>query len=386
MDSPTKIAYVIDSLDIGGTEKQFYLLLKYLNRHRFSPYVISLSPGGYWVEPIRQLGIELVELRRKRSYEFRRLYLLASLIKRYNPHIIHTFQSPANTYGVLSSFLNGRKKIIVSRRSIDPIETNSLIKKTLNHIVYRAADVVVCNAKALYEDLRARYDTKIRAVVIPNGIEPLQSFQPKNMKILKRDLGLPSSTRVLGTVGRLVPKKNHRLFLDIASEVLKRHPSTYFLVVGGGPMEMELRVYAQQLGIADRVIFTGPRDDIIQLLGIFDIFLFTSYHESEGEGLPNAVMEAMVSGLPCVASRSSGADELFCDGEAGYLIGETGYLTDPGTKEKFIEKVLTLLEDEDLRKRMGQRGRAISKEKFSARRMVQQFEDLYASLISRSSH
>ena len=381
MNSLTKIAYVIGSLDIGGTEKQFYLLLKYLDRQRFSPYVISLSSGGYWVEPIRKLGIEVVELKRKRSYEFRRLYLLASLIKRYHPHIIHTFQSPANMYGVLSSFLNGRKKIIVSRRSIDPIETNSLIKKNLNHIVYRTADVVVCNAIALYKDLKARYDTKIQAVVIHNGIELLESFQPENEEILKRDLGLPSSARVLGTVGRLVPKKNHRLFLDTASEVLKRHASTYFLIIGGGPMETELRVYAQQLGIADRVIFTGPRSDVIQLLGIFDIFLFTSYHENEGEGLPNAVMEAMVRGLPCVASRSSGADELFCDGEAGYLIGETGYLTDPGTKEKFVHKVLTLLEDENLRKRMGQRGKAICKEKFSVQRMAKQFEDLYASLI-----
>jgi glycosyltransferase involved in cell wall biosynthesis len=174
----------------------------------------------------------------------------------------------------------------------------------------------------------------------------------------------------------MIPIKNHRLFLDIASGVLKKRPDVHFVLVGDGPLKNELHTHAGNLGIADRVVFTGQRDDVSFLLTAFDVFLFTSSNrDSEGEGLPNAVMEAMVSGLPCVASRAGGTQELFQDGEAGYLV-------EPEAREAYLGHTLTLLGDTALRHSLGQAGRTIIQKKHSVSTMVSHFEDLYTRVLN----
>jgi glycosyltransferase involved in cell wall biosynthesis len=384
MEQPIPILYVINSLDIGGTEKQFYLLLKYLDPKRFTPKVICLSEGGYWIEPIRELGINLIELKRSGSFEFKRLIKLALLINNYKPHIIHTFQAPANNYGMLASAFNQKIKKIVSRRSIDLIETQgSFIKKSLNRLSYHMSDIVVCNSHALYDDFIDRYGKNINVMAIHNGIEMPHINESESLSILKQEFSLPKDSVVLCTVGRLVPKKNHRLFLDTAREVINTYPECYCLIVGDGPLKDEIHSYAKEIGIDDHVIFTGMRDDVIRILRMADIFIFPAFHEKEAEGLPNAVMEAMLCGVPSVVSRASGSEELFNDSEAGFIIGESGYMSGPGPKESYVEKALMLLHDNELRRKMSDKGKAIVKEKFSVQAMVNNFENLYDSLLRR---
>jgi len=376
LDPQIQILYVIASLDIGGTERQLYLLLKHLDRNRFAPHVVSLSPGGYWIQPIRDLGIELITLERRTNYELKRLISLTGMIRNRNPHIVHSYQPPANAYAGLAATMAKHSKMIASRRSFDFETQSNALKKIIDRTIYRNADAVVCNSSSLYENLKNRYGERINAVVIHNGIEMVDPPRFERASEVKNMLGVPLEAPVVGTVGRLIPIKNHRLFLDIASGVFKKRPDVYFVLVGDGPLENELRTYAETLGIADRVVFTGQRDDVPLLLNAFDIFLFTSSnHYSEGEGLPNAVMEAMVSGLPCVASRAGGTQELFQDGEAGYLV-------EPEAREAYLGRTLTLLEDKILRRSMGQMGRTIIQKRYSVSAMVSQFEDLYTKVLN----
>jgi glycosyltransferase involved in cell wall biosynthesis len=342
--------------------------------------VVSLSPGGYWTRHISQLGIELITLERRRSYEVKRLWSLMSIILSRKPGIIHAYQPPGNTYASLAGLLTNRSKIVVSRRSFDSETQSNAIKKAVDRKIYRAADAVVCNSRSLYDNLKDRYGEQVKALVIYNGIDATESLHPRDTEEIKRELGLPVHADVVGTVGRLIPIKNHRLFLDIAADVVKKRPETHFVLVGDGPLEDQLQLYAKHLGIADRVIFAGQRDDVASLLTALDVFLFTSSNrESEGEGLPNAVMEAMLSEVPCVASSAGGTKELFRDGEAGYLVS-------PEEKEKYVQRTLTLLEDKSLRTKMGRTGRSIILERYSVQQMVKRFEDLYDSILSGNFH
>jgi glycosyltransferase involved in cell wall biosynthesis len=374
--SPVRLLYVIGSLDIGGTEKQLYLLLKYLDRDRFEPSVVTLSPGGHWVKPIRELGVEVTELRRRRSLEIKRLATLARLVKDRRPDIIHGFQQPGNMYGMLVSLLTGRKaRFVASRRSFHNLTLHPLFDPLGDRLIFRVAALVICNSRFLTLDLTERYGKNIQGATVHNGVEWDPVEPPPNASQLKQELGIPVAAPVVGTVSRLVPFKNHRLFLDVAQAVLERCPSTVFVIVGGGPLESELRDYARELGIADRVVFSGKRADVPRLLSIFDLFLFTSRRSGgAGEGLSNAVIEAMLSGVPCIASNVSGAEELFSSGEAGFLV-------DPTDKATFIEKTLHLLAHPDEGEAMGRQGQRIIRDKLSAPQMARRHESLYDSVL-----
>ncbi|MCE5336685.1 MAG: glycosyltransferase [Desulfobacteraceae bacterium] len=368
------ILYVIGSLDIGGSEKQLYLLLKYLDRKRFRPLVVSLSEGGYWIRPIEDLGVEVICLQRHSSFEVKRLISLLNIIKEREPAIVHSYQPPANKYAALAAMIGRSEgKLIISRRglALDP-GSNQIVKRGLDDLVYRSADAVVCNSKSLQQDLKERFKTKLNTVVIPNGMECFQAPASGNGEAsLKINAGFPADSLVVGTVGRLVPFKNHSMFLEIASEVVKKVPRAHFAIIGDGPMLDELQRYAAQLGIDEHVNFMGRREDVPQILPAMDLFLFTSIKDqSGGEGFPNAVMEAMMCGLPCVVSNVGGTRELFNNGEAGYMV-------DADSKGEFVRKAVKLLRDKPLREKMGARGREIILGGYSAEEMSRRFEELY---------
>ena len=375
-----RILYVIGSLDVGGTEKQLYLLLKHIDREKFSPFVVSLSEGGYWAERIREIGIELKEVQNKKRYEMRRLFALANIIRKESPAIIHCYQPPGNRYGWLAAKLLGRQRsTVVSRRSFNYGGENlDAFKKVADRIVYRGAGAVICNSEALLGDLMREYGNGIKAAIIRNGIEPIASPERPDIEATKIDLGIPAGTKVVGTVGRLVPVKNHTLFLDVAREVLKGVPDTMFLVVGDGPMESDLKDYAKQHSISDRILFTGFRSDVIRLLSAFDLFLLTSCsNNGKGEGFPNVVMEAMMCGVPCIVSDVGGTRELFKEGEAGYLVS-------PGDPETFVRRSVELLNHPERRREMGLRGASIVKERYLASQMARDFEKLYFSIFKHN--
>jgi glycosyltransferase involved in cell wall biosynthesis len=124
------------------------------------------------------------------------------------------------------------------------------------------------------------------------------------------------------------------------------------------------------LGLNDRVVFTGPREDVASVLSALDVFVLTSHTE----GLPNAVMEAMAAGLPVVATRAGGTDELVEE-------AVTGHLVEPGDGPALSEKVAALLRDPDARLRMGQAGLRRIEREFSIERMVERTVALYDEVL-----
>jgi glycosyltransferase involved in cell wall biosynthesis len=372
-----RIANIIGSLDMGGTEKQLFLLLKYMDRKRFSPFVVSLSEGGYWTDRIRRIGVEVIELENHKRYEVGRLFALARILHREKPDVIHCYQPPGNRYGWMAARLCGKQReVVISRRSFNGSgEKFDPYKKMVDRFIFKSAAAVVCNSEALMTDLVKEYGEEIRARVIPNGIEPTHLPNRAEVEMVKIDLGIPAGTKVIGTVGRLVPIKNHRFFLEIAREVLREFPETMFVIVGEGPLKRELCGYAKQIGISDRVLFTGQRGDVIKLLSTFELFLLTTNPPNgTGEGLPNVVMEAMMCGVPCVAFDAGGTKELYRDGEAGFLVNPK----DPPT---FVRRTLELLSNPVLRSELGLRGMSMAVERHSAFQMMKEHEKLYHSIF-----
>lgn len=360
-----RVLYVIAGLARGGAEKQLYLLLKYMDRGMFSPAVVSLSTGGIWTDQIRQLGVTVIEIPRRRSFELGRLLGLYRVIQQTAPTILQTFLPPDNAYGFLAGLLARVPILIASRRTNDDREV-PVVLRWLNRLLLWWADAIICNTE---ESLRhVPQALACRHIIIRNGIEPLNPGRPR--KEVYQDLGLPPDALVVGSVGRLVPAKNYQLFVEVAAEVLQTRQDTFFLLVGDGPMQPDLKLHIRRLGLEERVIMTGERGDVANLLGAMDVFLLTS----DREGMPNAVMEAMASGLPCVVTDVGGTRELV-------IHGETGYISPKGNKARLVESLHRLLDEPQLRMRLAANGRKRMETGFSAERMAKTTQALYRSLL-----
>ena len=360
-----RLLFVIAGLGRAGAEKQLYLLLKHLDRDAFAPTVVSLSAGGAWVAPIRALGVPVTELPRRHSLEGQRLLGLYRQVRRSAPDILQTVLFPDLAYGLLAGRL-ARVPVLIASRRIDHYGDGRPVLRAVNRLLLPLADAVICNARR-----SLRYVPRAlaaRCAVIPNGVEPV--IPARRRADVRHGLDLPADIPVVGTVGRLMPQKNHRLFLQVASDVLRSRPRAAFLLVGGGPLEAELRRQAGEPGLAGRVALTGERADVADLLGAMDVFLLTS----EREGMSNALMEAMTLGLPCVATDAGGSAEVVAH-------GETGYVCPRGDRGSLAGHVGALLDDPGLRGRLGAAGRRRAVTGFAPDAMARATETLYRRLL-----
>ncbi len=191
----------------------------------------------------------------------------------------------------------------------------------------------------------------------------------------KRSLGIPPDAPVVGTIGRLMPQKAFHVLLQTAEIVLARRPEVYFLIIGQGELEAELRELASALKVEERIIFTGPRSDIEELLPIMDLFA----NSSNWEGLPTAILESMAARVPVIATRVSGNTELIEDGETGRLVMPE----DPDGLAQGILEMLAASPEE--RAAMSAKAYAYARANFSIERVTRQHEALYRELISAPS-
>lgn len=362
---PFKILYVIAGLGRGGAEKQLYLLLKYLDRIAFAPTVVSLSEGGAWAAPLRELGVPVIELPRRRSFEAGRFLRLYNLVRKARPDILQTFLFSDNVYGLLAGRL-ARVPILVASRRIDSYGDSRSSLRRINRALTRWADAVICNAERTLDHVPA--GLRARHMVIRNGIE---AVPPSRARAAVREaLGIPLDAPVVGGAGRLVAAKNHRRFIDVAAAVLTERPDAFFLLAGGGPLNDDLRAYIRIGGREGRVRLLGERDDVPDLFGALDVFLLTS----DREGLSNTTMEAMMAGLPCVVTDVGGNRELVRD-------GETGFVCAGGRVPEMAARVRELLDDPALRRRLGDRARARMENEFSPRVMADATAAVYRMLL-----
>lgn len=229
-------------------------------------------------------------------------------------------------------------------------------------------DLVVAPSGSMAEKLR---HDGVRAPlrVIPTGIryEQLQGGEPG---WLRRSYGIPEGVPVLLYVGRLAREKNLDFLLEAFHQVLRREPECRLVMVGAGPAREELARKAGRLGIEGRVVFTGvlPPPEVASCYQGADLFFFASLTETQGLVLA----EAMAAGLPVVAVRAGGVEDVLQDGVQGFISQEK--------VQDLAEKALLLLRDRELRRQMGARARERARE-FTIERCTDRLVEAYEVLV-----
>jgi glycosyltransferase involved in cell wall biosynthesis len=204
--------------------------------------------------------------------------------------------------------------------------------------------------------------------VIRNGVD-LDRFRVGSSADLRARLNLPADALVVGTIGRMVPVKDQRSLINAIALLREGGVDCSAVLVGDGPLRGELQRYAAERGVESYVHFAGERHDVHEIIRAFDVFALVSI----SEGLSNTTMEAMASGIPVVATRVGGADELVVD-------GTTGRLVPPSSPTALADALKSLLQDERRRAAFGAAARERMEGEFGLSRMISNYEQLYREL------
>jgi glycosyltransferase involved in cell wall biosynthesis len=367
----------------GGTERQVMNLARGLDPSRFDVRLACLKRWGDFLEEIDRSGRPLTEYPVNRAYTvpaLRQQLRLAADLRRQRIDVVHTYGFKVNVFGIPAARMAGTPVVVAGIR--DTCDQLTSVQRRVQRVVCGMADGVVVNAAAIKERLVADGYDPARVTVITNGIEMARFDGVAPDGRVRSELGLPQDAPLVAVFARLNPVKGIEDFLQAAAALGERFPSARFLVVGQGcivqdgvivetPYKRELEACATRLGLAGRVVFTGFRLDIPELLSEVAVSVLPCV---ANEGLSNSVLESMAAGVPVVATTVGGNPEAIEDGVSGLLVPPR----DPASLARAIG---ALLEDPQRARALGAAARRRVTERFSDTHMVRQTERFYLSLL-----
>lgn len=334
---------------------------EHLQRRGIRSPIVVLTDGAL-VGEARRRGIETFVMHKHPGFDFRLIFTLRRLLRREGIDVLHSHNFSPLIYGSLAARLCGIGTVN-TRHGRAALRTHGLIWALTDRVVAVSED----SRRELMRHNRIRPD-KVRVIV--NGID-LTGYKPATPSARERrgELGLPEDVPLCGIVARLSPEKDHRTLLLAVDALRKAGSAAHLAIVGGGPLEGELKTLVQSLGLSARVHFLGFRSDVAQLLPLFDLFVLSSTEE----GVSLTLIEAMAAGLPIVATRVGGNPEVVVD-------GETGLLVEAGQPAALAAAIESLLGDPEIRSRMGRRGRDVAAERFDIERVIDEYQAIYAEI------
>ncbi len=361
-----KIAIVIGQLSHGGAENQVVLLAKGLiASDEFIPIVFCLSdavqPNG---NALDKLDVEWYSVLGRNRSSFHKLRWLIGRVKQLDCALLYGFLHIGNIYaGITATLL--RLPLVCSIRSANtnlPFQLRVLSSRSCQR-----ARAVIANSESSLQSLRKDLNVKhSRVLVIPNAVEEQPELFASNR--LRGDWQIPENALVIGTVALLKKEKRSDFFIKVARQLPEElgGKPLHFVWIGEGSEreKVEKWLASTSAGWQKRMHFPGARSDVMACLSKFNAFVITS----EYEGMPNALLEAMAMGLPCVATDVVGSRDVLA---ATADREEIGILASPSDPHKFAATLLELLHDPARMKKMGETAQRYVQRYYSLEKMVQ---------------
>jgi glycosyltransferase involved in cell wall biosynthesis len=264
---------------------------------------------------------------------------LTRFLRQERPDVFHGYLGTSNYLGVLTRPFHGAKVIWGVRASdLDGTRYDWFYRLdgTIERNLARFPDLLIANSNAGRDHVLRRGFPADKTIVIPNGIDS-QRFRPdaRLRSQVRAEFGVDEAEVLIGRIGRLDHQKDYPTFIRAAAEIARRRPNARFLCVGTGPeaYERELHELATNLGLRERLIWTGPRADMPGIYNALDLMVSSS---AWGEGLPNVVAEAMACGVPCVVTDS---------GDSAWVVGSTGKVVPPRDVAALCTATVAMLDE-----------------------------------------
>jgi glycosyltransferase involved in cell wall biosynthesis len=369
-----RIFYLVDSLDVGGTETQAVELALRIGAMGYEVTLGCLRTGGPLREKFQGSPVAVVEFHPQGGIDspqgVYQILRLSWFLRRGRFDVVHTHDLWSNLMGVPAARLAGIPAIVSSRRDLAQSDWYGGSRRVWLRRIQNLSGAVLANATQVRDALIAEDGFALEKVrVIRNGVD-LDKFQVQS----EREALFPDAGKgqlIVMVANMLSDVKGHAWLIAAAPAVVREFPAARFVLVGDGDARPRLEKQVLELGLGQNFLFLGRRNDVPQILASCDVAVLPS----RAEGLPNAVLEYMAVGLPTVVTRVGGNEELIED-------GVTGLLVPAEDSEALSAALLRYLRNPEDTSKIARRGREFVSRNFSFDRLVCEVDELYSTLLT----
>lgn len=381
-----EILFVIGNLDVGGAERHLVQILPKLYERGFPVAVYTITHRGKLAGVLESAGVQVIEpaaatALRKLPSLLRKPFLLVSsalslsiLLLRKRHAIVHFFLPAAYLLGGICSLLFGHRIRIMSRRSLNRYQLKHPVLAKVEKWLHTRMDAVLGNSQAVVRELREEGVKAERLGLLYNGTDlaPYGNLPPR--RSVRQGLGVDDDAVLMVCVANLIPYKGHADLIHALGRIKSDLPDGWTVAMVGrdAGIGAELRVLAEQQGVAGHILWLGERKDAIALYSAAEIGILCSHEE----GFSNSVLEGMAAGAAMVVTDVGGNAEAVLDGECGLVVPARS----PGA---IGNAIMLLARDGEMRKRMVEAAQRRVIENFSLDVCVNQYASLYRSLMGR---
>lgn len=326
------------------------------------------QPDSPYVERCAEKGLDVASVRMRGEADPGSIQRLRRLFREWRPDVIHMHTSHAHMLGMLASRTTGVGRTVVSRRVDFTIYRNFL---RLSWFKYRfGIDLYVAISEGIKRQMVRDGIPADRIQVVHSGIDPSR-FDGVEPHDYAAEFGVPEGAPIIGDVAHFGWHKAQEVLVAAAPRILERHPEARIFLIGKGELRPKIEAQVAELGLADRILFTGFRTDVPSLIRGMDCFVMCSVLE----GLCTSLLDSLALGTPAVGSAVGGIPEVLRD-------GETGLTVPPRDPEALAAAICRVLEDDDLRERLIRNGRDHVHAGFTVDTMVEGNLALYRKLVA----
>ncbi len=358
-----KLLFFIESLQSGGKERRLVELISGLKKYTDYEMELVLLNKEIHYKKILDTNIKIHFIKRKSKKDLIPFFSFFKICVSFKPNIIHVWGNLVAYYSLLSRiFLN----IPLINNQITDAPQNVKFSLLNNTIPFYFSDLIVANSKA---GLEAYKISNKKGVVIYNGFDFDRVKNLEQAEIVKKKFEIGRG-KIVGMVANFTKKKDYFTFIEAAQMVLKQVSDVVFLCIGNG----EYSSFKSKVNIkySNKIRFIEAQSDIESIINVFTIGVLSTYTE----GISNSVMEYMALGKPVIVTEGGGSNELINNNINGFLIP-------PKSPRILAEKIICLLNNDDLSVNFGRQGKNILFEKFTLNIMINEYINVYKNILSK---
>ncbi len=337
-----KVLHLSSEQTWRGGEQQIAYLVDELTRHKVSNYVACRSDSAFEVYA-KNKNLNYKTLSFSGSVDLATARAIAKWVKVESIDLVHTHTAKGHGIASIATLVGLKTPIIVHRRVDFPIRQSWLTQWKYNRPTIKA---IICVSHAIEQIARLGIKNQDKALTVHSGVD-ISRFSTSTKKgLLHKELGLPSSTKLIGNTSALAPHKNYGLFVEVAEKLIDRYEGDlHFVIIGDGDQRSAIEMEIEKRSLARHFTLTGFRKDIPDILPELDIFLMTS----STEGLGTSLIDALACKVPIVATEVGGIPEVV-------IHEKTGLTATVGDAQRLAENCMRLLDDEELQKEITSNG------------------------------
>lgn len=294
----------------GGEQQIAYLIDEHLKMGL--NVMVACRSNSSFSEYCKKNNISHFDCPFNGSFDWKTVGEIKKICRENKVDIMHCHSGKSHALAVLSYVRGNKTAIVLSRRVDFPIKSNPWAKWKYNHKSIRK---IVCVSDAINSIVKQGVKDQSKVVTVHSGIDFKRFENAKATGFLRKKYSVDQDELIIGNTSAIAPHKDYFTFLNTVKILVDEGLKARFFIIGKGPMEDEIKAYCHELGLQDKVLFTGFLNNIEEVLPELDLFLMTS----ETEGLGTSLIDALAVGVPVLATAAGGIPEVIVDGFSGLL-------------------------------------------------------------------